>query len=1388
MSAVERSKTLGVVPALTLLLPLAPLASAQDYGLAARPDVGAYFDGVMPPTPPAVATNWTTVVAFPGLHFDNAMGLLPMPGTNKLVVWEREGRIHQFENSTATTDAGKSLMLNLSNQCQGWDDMGMLAIAFHPDFETNRQLFVFYSWVPPGTVIGSPTTRPPNATDSRVRVARFTVDASGIADPASELVIIDQTAHNTWHKGSGMFFHPENGFLYLTNGNDNNGTHDQVVNRGLFGCVLRIDVDKIGGSISKAPAKRAFEEVSANWPQYYVPNDNPFVGVADACEEIFALGLRSPHRMTIDPVTLRIFIGDVGGSSREEISVIEPSDPGGLNFQWGRIEGYNGDLTGTYVGVSKRPILDYPHSDGRTVIGGYVYRGSEFPELVGKYLFADNSNQRIWYMDESTHTATTPATKVLIATMPRGPGSNSGSDYLGVASWGHDANNELYLCQMGTGTAVANDGGQIYKLQRGGPAPTTLPATLSQTGVFSDLPNLTPSSKLIPYSLNAPFWSDGAVKSRWAVIPNGTSVGFAETGDWNFPGGSVLVKHFELPVDDNNPSVRKRLETRLLVKMASGGSYGATYKWRDDNSDADLMDAALTENVPIAITPLGTLTGADLGSPAIAGSTTREGDAVTITAGGTDIWGNADQGHFSSQQRTGDFDISVRVESLTQADFYTKAGLMARESLAANSRHVYAMVFPSNAARNNNNGGYEYQYRTTTGGASAAIYPAVPQPLVSFPNTWIRLQREDDTFIAYSGSNGINWTEFARSTMDLPDTVFFGMAVTAHTASPATTAKFWLQSHRHQPWYFPSRADCTACHTPDAGGGVLGLSTRQLNKSQLFPSTGVTDNQLRAWNHVGLFQNAPPEASIPDYEMLAAIEDTSASLEKRSRSYFDSNCSYCHRPGGVQAFWDARYDTPLAEQGIIYGSVGTDLGIPGARVITPQDLAHSMLYQRVNRVGANQMPPLARNQIDTVAVGVLEDWIQSITPADPPTVALIDPLDGASFMRVADVPMAATASDPLGITKVEFHQGSTLLGTVISPPYTFVWNNPPQGDFPLTATAYGVYGNFAQSAPATIHVQNPPTTFQARVNFEMTATVTPEGWLKDNGAPYNATRGYGWSRDNTPDARQRATPADVRYATFVHLQKPQGDISTSIWEMDVPNGYYDVRIVSGDADFTDGIMNLTAEGVTITSGPPTQNWVEGIGSVTVADGKLTIAPGANAVNSKICFIEIDRISIPPSVAITGLPPNPSYLHTDSITLTASAADSDGSVSRVEFWDGDLKLGEDTTAPYTWSWTGPLTAGTHVLKTVAYDNDGRVTISSSISVAVMPLKLDFTGFANNGAPMLQTQIPAGRNYTISYTDDLVNWHPLRTDTSTGLVLDIQDPDADERRFYQLKVEP
>ncbi len=1037
---------------------------AQAAGLTQRPNVAPYLNGVMPPQPPTLGSDWSTVVAFPNLTFVNLTGVTQMPGQPKMVAWEREGKVYSFDKNPAA--ATKTLILDVSANCQGWDDSGLLGLAFHPKFSlggepgTNRYVFIWYTWA--ATVQGSPTTRPPTSKPVRDRLMRFTLNANGVADPASGVIFIDQNGSNVWHNGGGMFFHPDNGFLYITNGDDQNaGGNSQTITGGLFSGVLRIDVDRLGGAISH-PAPRAATGAGVPSTNYFIPNDNPFVGVPNANEEFFALGLRSPHRMTIDPLTKRIFIGDVGAGAREEITVIEPNDPPGLNLQWSRIEGLNGDLVPPYVGVNKRPIIDYGRSEGVAVVGGYVYRGQEFAaELGGRYIFGDNVSGTVWVLDESV----TPPTKVVLTALPDGSGPNSGSDYTGLSSFGLDSQGELYLCQM------SSLGGRIYKLQRGGTPSQPLPATLTATGVFSDVLSLTPSDKLIPYGLNEPFWSDGAVKSRWAVVPSAAKIGFQAKGEWAWPEGSVLVKHFELPVDDSNPQVRKRLETRLLVQTATA-TYGATYKWRADNTEADLMDSAITENVAITTAPVGNLVGADIGSPGQAGSTTRAGDVVTVNGGGGDIWGNADQFHFAHQQRTGDFDISVRMESLEQTDLYAKAGLMARESLAAGSRHVLAMAFPSNAARNNNDGGFEFQYRTAANGTSLAIYPAQPQPRVTYPNTWLRLRREGNLFIGYSSVDGVWWGEFARHTLALPQTVYFGIAITAHNNAQLATGKFHLANRRYQPWYYPSRNDCTTCHT-SAAGGVLGPKTRQLNGNYHYPN-GVIDNQIRAWAGVGLFNNPPQPAQIPSLDKLVAHDDPQASSELKARSYLDANCASCHRPGGVQAFWDARFDTPLNQQGLLYGQVSNTLGDPTARVITPQDLMRSILHRRVNTVGANQMPPIARNMIDQSGVEALAEWIGSLQPNAPPVVTLHSPANNSTYLTADPILLSATAADSDGILKVEFYAGEFKIGEDATAPYQAQWIGAGAGIHQVRAVAVDTIGNSGASAIARVSVQATP--------------------------------------------------------------------------------------------------------------------------------------------------------------------------------------------------------------------------------------------------------------------------------------------------------------------------
>lgn len=193
--------------------------------------------------------------------------------------------------------------------------------------------------------------------------------------------------------------------------------------------------------------------------------------------------------------------------------------------------------------------------------------------------------------------------------------------------------------------------------------------------------------------------------------------------------------------------------------------------------------------------PFAHFANLDIGSPQLAGAATPTGTGWDLIAGGADIWESTDQFHFVFKEFSGDFDIAVRVERFTPAHLYSKAGLMIRESLNADSAHLMFLVFADNAPRNNNLGAYEMQFRPAAGAGCQAIYPAVRPPAppefpAAFPDSWLRVVRRGNRFSASASADGKTWKLYGEQVLALANPVKVGPALTSHNPQAAASAAF----------------------------------------------------------------------------------------------------------------------------------------------------------------------------------------------------------------------------------------------------------------------------------------------------------------------------------------------------------------------------------------------------------------------------------------------------------------------------------------------------------------------------------------------------------------------------------------------------------------------
>lgn len=574
-------------------------------GLDEPQAIGAYLNGVFPTTTPGPSGTWGVSDAFPNLTFIDPVRMVKDPVSSQHVyVVCRNGDIWRIPFSSSATNAQKVKFLDRRANTWGFWDTGMLSMAFHPEFgvagSPNRgYVYVFYQYIP------QQYSNPQVGSSSYMRLSRFTVsDGATAVDPASEYVLIQQYDRHNWHNGGQMFFGPD-GFLHVVIGDegDSNDSFNvtQKLNNRLFSGILRIDVDR--DPAKSHPIRRQPAQISmpSGWQQsftqgYYIPNDNPWQDPGGGLlEEYWSIGTRSPHSMHFDKATGEIWIAEVGQGTREEITIAKK----GGNHQWPFKEG---NATGpkakpaNLIGEENPPVYDYGRSMGGCVIGGVVYRGSlHAGSLTGKYLFGDHNTKALYALSRQTGQA---ASAEYLTSVLR-----SGGNKRGLSGICEGPDGEVYFMELGdTGTNT----GKIYKLVRTGEVVADPPKFLSQTGAFTNLATLIARTGLLPFDVNSPLWSDGSQKQRWIAIPNdGTHntaaerVTYRETGSWDFPVGTVLVKHFALPVDERNPSITKPLETRFFVHGANGVYYGVTYKWNDAGTDAELMTSGGSRQMTI---------------------------------------------------------------------------------------------------------------------------------------------------------------------------------------------------------------------------------------------------------------------------------------------------------------------------------------------------------------------------------------------------------------------------------------------------------------------------------------------------------------------------------------------------------------------------------------------------------------------------------------------------------------------------------------------------------------------------------------------------------------------------------------------------------------------
>jgi regulation of enolase protein 1 (concanavalin A-like superfamily) len=662
----------------------------------------------------------------------------------------------------------------------------------------------------------------------------------------------------------------------------------------------------------------------------------------------------------------------------------------------------------------------------------------------------------------------------------------------------------------------------------------------------------------------------------------------------------------------------------------------------------------------------------EIGSTGIDGSTTVSSGTWTITGGGANIWGTSDEFRFAYRQITGDVDIRVRLASFQDLEQFSKAGVMIRETLYENSRNAL-MLFRADRA-------LFLQWRPNTGASTRTDWEdwgAGSAPV------WLRLVRRGNQFTGYFSSNGTSWTTAGSATINMAATAYVGLAVTSRMDSELSRATFTnLQlSALPAPWTSRDLGSPALRGSASAAGGTFTVAAGGID-------IWGTSDQFH-------FVYQPLQGDVEVIARVASLQyaDPYSKAGVMIRETLTAGSRHAFMKVSGSHGWG--FQSRIQTGGESYNQDGPNGTAPGwARLVREGNLFSA--YRSTDGTTWSLVGSDTISMASTVYVGVAltsHDAAQRATAAftnltartpttgtnQPPTVSITSPAAGATFAAPATITVTAAASDTDGtITRVAFYRGTQLIGSDTTNTYSATATNLAAGTYELTAVATDSDGVARRSSPVSVTVRGttnqPPTVSltspAAGSTFTAPATITLAAAASD--ADGTVTR-VDFYRGSTMIGSDTSSPYSYNWTN-------------------VASGSYQLTAVARDDD-----------GATRTS----------------VGANITVSTTPNQL---------------PTVSITSPIAGRSFTAPASLTITAAASDSDGTIARVDFFAGSQFIASDTSSPYQAAWSN-VAAGNYSLTAVARDNLGGTRRSSAVAVSITtvaatPTRVAFIASANH----------------------------------------------------------